>query len=149
MQVCPVAAKMPETAPLTAASKSASAKTTLGDLPPSSRLTCLKSRAAAWLMWRPVASEPVKVIFRTRGCSTRAAPTSWPNPVTTLTTPGGSPASWKSRTSSRVEAEVNSDGLITTVQPAARTGAIFQASNNNGEFHGVMTATTPTGSFFV
>ena len=39
MQVWPVAAKMPETAPATAASMLASSKMMLGDLPPSSRLT--------------------------------------------------------------------------------------------------------------
>ena len=37
MHVCPVAAKMPETTPLAAASRSASSKTMFGDLPPSSR----------------------------------------------------------------------------------------------------------------
>ena len=47
MQVWPVAAKMPEMAPFTALSSFASAKTMLGDLPPSSRLTCLKLAAAA------------------------------------------------------------------------------------------------------
>ncbi len=48
MQVCPVAAKMPEIAPLTALSRLASSKTMLGDLPPSSRLTFLRPAAAAW-----------------------------------------------------------------------------------------------------
>ena len=46
MQVCPVAAKIPATAPLTALSRFASANTMLGDFPPSSRLTRLMSRAA-------------------------------------------------------------------------------------------------------
>ena len=45
------------------------------------------------------------------------------------------------------EAEVNSDGLMTTVQPAASAGASFQAVSISGEFHGVMNAHTPTGSF--
>ncbi|MCY1538893.1 hypothetical protein D9M68_744560 [compost metagenome] len=46
MQVCPEAAKMPEMAPFTACSILASAKTMLGDLPPSSRVTCLMCLAA-------------------------------------------------------------------------------------------------------
>ena len=50
---------------------------------------------------------------------------------------------------SRVEAEVNSDGLMTTVQPAANAGASFQASSISGEFHGVMMAATPSGSLRV
>ena len=47
MQVWPVAAKMPEIAPFTAASRSASAKTMFGDLPPSSSVTRLMPPAAA------------------------------------------------------------------------------------------------------
>ncbi len=35
---------------------------------------------------------------------------------------------------------------MTTVQPAARAGASFQLISSSGEFHGVMAATTPTGS---
>ena len=46
MQVWPVAAKMPETTPLTASSISASSKTMLADLPPSSSVTCFRPRAA-------------------------------------------------------------------------------------------------------
>jgi hypothetical protein len=41
MQVWPVAAKMPETTPLTASSSTASANTMLADLPPSSSVTGL------------------------------------------------------------------------------------------------------------
>ena len=47
MQVCPVAAKMPEMTPGTADFTSASSKTMLGDLPPSSSETRLMPRAAA------------------------------------------------------------------------------------------------------
>ncbi len=47
MQVWPVAAKMPETAPFTALSRSASSNTMLADLPPSSRVTGLMLRAAS------------------------------------------------------------------------------------------------------
>ena len=47
MHVWPVAAKIPEIAPLTALSISASSKTILGDFPPSSMLTRLSPLAAA------------------------------------------------------------------------------------------------------
>ena len=47
MQVCPVAAKMPEIAPTTAWSKSQSSNTMFGDLPPSSSVTVLKFLAAS------------------------------------------------------------------------------------------------------
>jgi hypothetical protein len=46
-QVCPVAAKMPATAPLIALSMLASANTTLADLPPSSSVTDLRPAATA------------------------------------------------------------------------------------------------------
>ena len=44
---------------------------------------------------------------------------------------------------------MNSEGLTTTVQPAANAGASFQLVKVRGEFHGVMIATTPLGSNFV
>ena len=37
---------------------------------------------------------------------------------------------------SSIEAEVNSDGLITTVQPAASAGATSRPTSMSGEFHG-------------
>ena len=37
-------------------------------------------------------------------------------------------------------------GLNTTALPKASAGAIFQAAVAMGKFHGVMMATTPTGS---
>ncbi|MCY1228105.1 hypothetical protein D9M72_404030 [compost metagenome] len=67
MQVCPVAAKMPEMAPKAACSRSASSNTTLGDLPPSSIAVCLRLRPALSLISRPVLSEPVKLILLTSG----------------------------------------------------------------------------------
>ena len=41
---------------------------------------------------------------------------------------------------------VRSAGLCTTVHPTASAGAIFHADSVSGKFHGVTTATTPTGS---
>ena len=146
MQVWPEAAKMPETTPRTALSSLASSNTTCADLPPSSSVRRLKVSAAVLAMVRPDASPPVKAILSTPGCEVSAAPTSAPKPVTTFTTPGGMPASCTSFINSSVDAEVNSDGLMTMVQPAAKAGAIFQASKSKGEFQGVMAATTPTGS---
>ncbi|MNV94038.1 hypothetical protein D3C71_1887910 [compost metagenome] len=63
-----------------------------------------------------------------------------------FTTPGGKPACSNNRPSSSEEAEVYSDGLTTTVQPAASAGKAFDASRASGEFHGAMQTTTPTGS---
>jgi hypothetical protein len=69
--------------------------------------------------------------------------------VTTLKTPGGKPASSTSAANSSVEAGACSAGLQTNVQPAASAGASFQLIRRTGEFHGVIAATTPTGSFSV
>lgn len=71
MQVWPAAAKMPDATPASAASKSASSKTILGDFPPSSSVTCLRSPAAALLIAFPAVSEPVKAILAMSGWLTR------------------------------------------------------------------------------
>ena len=82
----------------------------------------------------------------TSGCSTRGSPASAPKPVTTLTTPCGKPASSNRRASSSIDADANSEGLTTTVLPAASAGASFQQVSSSGEFQGVIAPTTPTGS---
>ena len=63
-----------------------------------------------------------------------------------LTTPGGKPAFSNSSPKANADTEENSDGFHTTVFPAASAGASFQVASNSGEFHGVMAATTPSGS---
>ena len=51
-----------------------------------------------------------------------------------------------SRASSTADADVISDGLSTMVLPAASAGASDMIAMKVGEFHGVMTPTTPSGS---
>ncbi len=75
------------------ASRSASANTMLGLLPPSSRLTFFTVVEAARRICCPVAVSPVNAIFPIPGCDAIASPTTGPGPVTTFSTPGGSPAS--------------------------------------------------------
>ena len=77
------------------------------------------------------------------GCETSAAPASPPVPVITLKTPGGSSAASMTRMNSSVETEASSDGLTTTVLPAASAVATFVAIRNKGEFQAVRAATTP------
>jgi hypothetical protein len=77
----------------------------------------------------PVATEPVKATRLVPGCTTMASPASAP-PVTRLTTPSGRPANASARR--RVASGVYGDGLTTTVLPAARAGATFQASRSSG-----------------
>ena len=95
----------------------------------------------------PVVLPPVKATLATFGWVTSGSPTTAPYPVTTLTTPAGNPDSAiTSFTNSSRDADVYSDGLMTTVHPAANAGASFQVVSISGEFHGVMKAQTPTGS---
>ena len=79
------------TAAETAASRSASSRTIVGDLPPSSRLTGTMRRAAAAITAAPVATEPVNVTWPTSGWSTTAAPVGSPRPTTMLHAPGRQP----------------------------------------------------------
>src|SRR5918998_1663768 len=89
---------------------------------------------------------PAKVIFRTREFSVISRPISRADPVTMLTTPAGMPTSSHNAPQARPENGVCEAGLATTVQPAASAGPIFRASMEEGKFHGVIAATTPTGS---
>ena len=74
MQVCPVAAKTPAITPFATASRSASAKTTWGLLPPSSSVTRLTLPTAACATLTPVAVEPVNATLSMPGCAASASP---------------------------------------------------------------------------
>ncbi len=73
-------------------------------MPPSSSSTPVMFCAAAAATCAPTAVDPVKAILSTSGWAARALPTAGPNPVTTLNTPGGNPASSISAASSTAEA---------------------------------------------
>ena len=145
---CPALANIASAAPAIACSKSASANTITGDLPPNSRDTFFRLPDASTRIFRAVAEEPVKAILSTPGCSTRAVPV-LPSPVTMLTTPEGIPACSKSSPNNSVLMGVCSAGLRMQVQPAARAGANFHAAITKGPFHGTICATTPIGSRWV
>src|SRR4029077_716495 len=74
------------------------------------------------------------------------APAVAPGPGTTLSAPGGRPASSTISPSIRAVSGVSCAGLSTTVQPAASAGATFQVARLSGKFHGTIAPTTPTGS---
>src|SRR5678815_1402653 len=93
------------------------------DLPPSSSVTRLTVCAATSEIRRPARVEPVNEIMSTSGCLTSASPTTGPNPVTRLNTPLGSPTSCTTPARRNALNGAISDGLSTTVQPAASAGA--------------------------
>ena len=94
---------------------------------------------------RPVADDPVNEITPTSGLSTIASPTSAPEPVTRLTTPGGKPASSSSSTSSVAQCGASEAGLNTTALPATSAGISFQHGIAIGKFQGVMIPAIPIG----
>ena len=96
-------------------------------------------------MRRPTSVEPVKETTLTSGCVTSGSPTSPPDPITTLNTPGGSPASSNTFASATTEAGVSVAGLTTIVLPAISAAMDFQAGIAIGKFQGVMNPQTPIG----
>ncbi len=66
-----------------------------------------------------------------------------------MSTPAGTPASSASLASASAHSGVSSDGLITTVQPAASAGATLRVIMAIGKFHGAIAATTPIGCLMV
>ena len=65
------------------------------------------------------------------------------SPVTTLTTPGGSPASAQTSAKSRADSGVRRAGLMMTVLPMASAGATARASDSSGQLDDRMTSTQP------
>src|ERR1041385_9378171 len=102
-------------------------------LPPISNEQGLKLRAAVSPTMRPTSLDPLNEIACTLACSAIGAPTSGPNPVTTLTTPFGSPASVRALSRLSVESGVSSAGLITHVLPQTKAGRGFHGGNPRGK----------------
>ena len=98
MQIWPWCRNEPNAPAEAASARSAPGRTTSALLPPSSRWARLRWRAAASPTLRPAAVEPVKEMTETSGASTTATPTSVP-PGSSCSSPAGSPASSKTRTS--------------------------------------------------
>jgi len=117
----------------------------LADLPPSSRVEGINLSAAAQATQPPTSVEPVKASLRKPGWSRMYCPALEPDPVMTLKTPAGI-TSCVSLANSRTESGVSLEGLNTVQQPAASTGASFQAAIRKGKFQGTICPTTPMGS---
>ena len=126
-------------APSTAASTSASSKTTNGALPPSSIEVRSTLSADCVTSALPTPVEPVKVSLRSRPSSIRALVTSPGLLVgSTDSTPLGRPASSISLASSSMLSGVSCAGLTIMVQPAAIAGPILRVPMASGKFHGVI-----------
>ena len=75
-----------------------------------------------------------------------SSPTTEPGPVTRLKTPAGSSASTTHWASLTEHTDVALAGPQTTVFPEASAGATTSAAIVYGQFHGVITPTTPRGT---
>ena len=69
------------------------------------------------------------------------------SPCTTLSTPSGRPASWKSFARKTAALGSFSEGFSTTVLPHAMADATIQSGTITGKLNGVIAPTTPTGCF--
>ena len=85
----PQFANEPHSAPSTARSRSASSRTSIGSLPPSSSTAGRSRSAAACATDRPTSVDPVKTTPPIPRWRTRASPTVSPGPWTTRTSPAG------------------------------------------------------------
>ena len=131
-----------------AASRSASANTMFGDLPPSSSVTRLIVCGRAG---RDRAADLGRAGERDLGdvgmLDEPLRRTTRPGPTTTLTTPSGDPGlAARARSNRSAVSGVSSAGLSTTVLPAASAGPSFQEAIASGKFHGTISPTTPSGS---
>lgn len=117
--------------PATRSSTSPSSQKIAADLPPSSSVQRRISRPHSAPMTRPAAVDLVKLILSTRGWATNDHPASRPA-GTMVSTPGGIPASAAASASTKESSAVSGDGFSTTVQPAAKAGAILNIARACG-----------------
>jgi hypothetical protein len=113
--------------------------------PSSSEIFFTFAEASRMISW-PVVVSPVNATLPMPGCAAIDAPTVPPGPVTTLSTPAGTPASSASSPSRIAVRGVYEAGFRIAALPAASAGATFQAAMSSGKFHGTISPTTPIGS---
>src|SRR5512143_554654 len=102
-------------------------------------------RAAVAPTVAPIRPDPVKLTAQTSGSPISAGPTASPEPNNTLTTPAGIPAANAHSANTIAARDDDSAGLSTIVLPNANAGPAFQSGIATGKFHGVISATTPSG----
>ena len=126
-----------------ARTKSVSAVTMAGSLPPSSNCAGMKRRAAASATLRPVGTLPVKHTWSTTSMS--AAPV-LPSPSTTPTTAATVGTSASAARKGPTKRGVTSLGLMSVAHPASKAGMASMNDSRNGKFHGEMTPTSAYGT---
>src|SRR5882757_2462634 len=121
----------------------------IGLYPPSSSTVRLSVRPARSASIRAVLTPPMRLMHRTSSLAKNSSAIGPAAPGacgTTLTTPGGKPASSAiSATIRPAEIGAYSEGFTTTVQPAASGLSTARQDRMLAPFHGVKLATTPNG----
>jgi hypothetical protein len=137
----------PYAAPMSASaawSRSASGITTAWFFAPPSACTRLPCADAVLWTYSAMAVEPTKLTAATRGCVMSASTASL-SPLTTFSTPAGSPASAAS-SAMRIAADgFRSEGLRTNVFPHETAMGNIHIGTIAGKLNGVMPTHTPTG----
>ena len=144
MQIWPELSSLVHAMRLAATSMSASADTITGLLPPSSSVTGVRCGAAPSYTLRPISVPPVNSKW-----SNPCAMSSWLTAPSPSTTAIASLSRYRA-TSSAINADdagATSDGLSTTVFPAAIAPTAGPSVNANGKFHAPMINTVPYGSY--
>src|ERR1700689_4438114 len=95
-------------------------------------------------MYCAIGVEPTNEIAATFGCSSNRS-TATLSPCTTLSTPGGKPASLNNCAQKFAADGSRSLGLSTNVLPHAIASGYIHIGTIAGKLNGVMPATTPSG----
>jgi hypothetical protein len=112
-------------------------KTMKGAWPPSSSESRLTVSAAPCMRILPTSVEPVNDSLRTlRSSMTADERSAGSIPVTTESTPFGSPASSKALASSSAESGASSEGFTTIAHPAAKAAPTLRATEDAGSSRG-------------
>src|SRR5208282_3679311 len=145
MQTWPALRNLARASVRALATGSASSCTMTGACPPSSMETRF-TPAAHWARTLlPTVTEPVSDTFRTMGAAIRVLARVPAEPVITLSTPAGSPASTSACAIAKHGPGASDAGRAITEHPAARAAAIFRAGSSAGKFQADRDEHTPTG----
>src|SRR3954454_23015064 len=144
MQRSPADPYAAETAASAAMETSASGSTIMWFFAPPSAWQRLPFAVAVSYTYFAIGVEPTKDTAAMSGCCSTAS-TATLSPCTTLNTPSGRPASFRS-SAVQFDAEGSfSEGFSTNVFPHAIAGAHIHIGTMTGKLNGVIPATTPSG----
>ncbi len=144
MQLCPLFWLRDRQATRAAAATSASASTTKGSEPPSSRTDFFSTDPATSATLAPAASLPVRVTAATRRSRRTRATASDPT-SRVWNTPDGKPACRKASSAASAAWGTLEACFRTMTLPPIRAGMAARKTCQSGKFHGMTARITPSG----